>query len=102
MDLHGSAPSMAVFIQFTSRLAALWCWLAIATAHAVLLAAVSLGLWAAQVSPPSSAALGQLLDSRVLSALTLLTGLSFLSVWGYGVRHIAKTMHGRILERLRR
>lgn len=97
MDLHKTAPSMAVLIQFTARLGTLWCWLAIATGHALLLALGSLALWAAQVSPQAVADLGStLLASRWIAALSLVFGGSLLGFWIWAMRKLARAMHGRI------
>jgi uncharacterized membrane protein len=68
-----SAPSMELFMQFTSRLAGLWCWLAMTLAHLALLVLVLFLLWATQTTP----------DLLVQSVSSLIQSKPY--VWASGI-----------------
>ena len=97
MNHDESVPAMSLFLRVTARLVVLCVWLAIATAHAVVLALASLVLWVAQASPQTawSGLLALASSQWILVGSLLFGGVSLLGAWTWAVRRIAIAARGR-------
>lgn len=97
VDFESSAPSVSMFLQYTSRLASVISWVALLAVHSLLLSLLIAGLWVLQVSPLGLLGAAESIATSKWTALAmLLFGGSVVGVWLYGMKKLARAIHSSI------